>query len=114
MPSVAYELVIFVITKLENGQSLAHAGIAADARYISIAWSSASRLDRLYADPKEWREFEARHKEHYPSTPLESTHIAVRLLVPNTRRSSVSVDDSGYSVSDAARDWRTPTTPRAR
>jgi hypothetical protein len=52
---------------------------AAEARYISIAWSGAARLDRLCADPKEWREFEARHREHYLSTPLESTHIAVRL-----------------------------------
>jgi hypothetical protein len=86
-----HALIVFALTQLDSGRFLGHAGIAPSARYISIAWSGASRMDRLYAEPIEWRAYGSAVRNHLHSTPLESTHIVVRMLLPKERRTSVNV-----------------------
>ena len=81
----------FVLSDLETGRGLAHALICPDARYASIAWIGAERLDRRHVTGADWRLLELAIREKLPPTPLKSTHIVSRILLPEDRRSGIMV-----------------------
>lgn len=62
-----------------------------DAHYISIAWPGEPRLERRYADPDGWRLLEAAITEPLPSTPLDPSHVIVRVLLPSDQRHRIGV-----------------------
>jgi hypothetical protein len=47
----------FALSQLDTGRGLGHALICADARYASIAWLGAERLDRRFVELGDWRMF---------------------------------------------------------
>ena len=51
--------VIFSITDLETGRWLGRAVICVKARYASIQWRGANRIERRFGSPKQWRSVDA-------------------------------------------------------
>jgi hypothetical protein len=91
----------FTLADLATGRGLGHALICPDARYASIAWLGADRLDRRFVAPADWRTFLARLADHFPPTPFESTDI-VPILLPAERRAAVTVQYVADMPLDAA------------
>jgi hypothetical protein len=65
--------------------------VVPDAHYMSIAWSGETRLERRYADPNGWGLLERACAEQFSTSPLEPTHVIVRMLIPAGRRDAVTV-----------------------
>jgi hypothetical protein len=82
--------ITFAITDLATGRHLALALICPEARYASVAWRGAERLDRRYGTPEQWKQIEMDLQVGLPSVPLESTSWMVDVLLdPNRRRGLV-------------------------
>jgi hypothetical protein len=80
----------FVLSDLLTGRGLAYALICPEARYCSIAWFGADRLDRRFVPIGDWRSVEARIVEGLPAGPLEASHAIVRaLLAPEDRTARI-------------------------
>jgi DNA invertase Pin-like site-specific DNA recombinase len=88
---VTHTLFVFSLRDLETGRHLGLGGICPTARYCSFALVGADRPDRRHPESTDWRTFEREALSHYPATPLESAHIAVRMLVPSWHRSGTTV-----------------------
>jgi hypothetical protein len=83
--------ITFAITDLAAGRHLALALICPGARYASIAWRGAERLDRRYGTPGQWKQIEMDLKVGLPSVPLESTSWMVDVLLDANRRRALVV-----------------------
>jgi hypothetical protein len=70
----------FVITDLQVGRVLGQAVLCAEARYVSIAWRGASRLDRRFVTPMAWRSVEREVRDLIPPGPLARQSAIVRLF----------------------------------
>jgi len=81
----------FVLAALDTGRLVAHAVIATDARYCSIAWIGAGRLERRYLTGPEWLDIEREIERQLPPTPLPKTSPIVVALLDFSKRSSVAV-----------------------
>ena len=83
--------ITFVLSDLETGRGLAHALICPEARYASIGWCGAERVDRRHATGAEWQLLDLAIREKLPPTPLESSHIMSRILLADDRRRAIVV-----------------------
>jgi hypothetical protein len=81
----------FVLSDLETGRCLGHALICPDARYASVAWQGNNWLERRLASATDWNLLDLALKHGLQPTPLDRTHVAVRMLLPNEARSAVIV-----------------------
>jgi hypothetical protein len=88
---VTLRALTFALSDLATGRPLGLALICPDARYTSIAWRGAERLDRKFVPTADWKLFEFAVREHLPPTPLEASHVVSRILVPHDRRRSTVV-----------------------
>lgn len=71
---------LFVLTSIETGKLVGRALVVPEARYASIAWAGAERLDRRYAMPTGWLAVEAELVDGVPPGPLARTTAIARLL----------------------------------
>jgi hypothetical protein len=55
------------------------------ARYASIVWRGAERLDRRYATPKQWKAIALDLQLGLPSLPLDATSSMVTVLLDANR-----------------------------
>src|SRR5688500_6550398 len=53
--------------------------VAAEARYASVRFLVADRIERAFATPAEWREIEATRQLGLPTSALPSTHGVARV-----------------------------------
>jgi len=81
----------FGIASLSTGAGLGYGMICFEARYASVAWFGADRLDRRVVMRSEWRMLELALQVGIPDTPLQSTHVVPWILVAADRRASVLV-----------------------
>jgi len=81
----------FVLSDLETGRCLGHALICPDAQYASVAWQGAAWLERRVASSTDWNLLDLALKHGLQPTPLDRTHVAVRMLLPNDFRSGIVV-----------------------
>lgn len=64
--------------------------VCPDARYASVAWRGAERLDRRHATPVLWKQIDQEQELGLPPGPLKSTStFAVLFLEPDRRRSVI-------------------------
>jgi hypothetical protein len=64
--------ITFAIRDLATSRRLALALICPEARYASIAWRGAERLDRRYGTPGQWKQIELDPQVGLPSVPLDA------------------------------------------
>jgi hypothetical protein len=83
--------ITFSITDLATGRRLALALICPEARYASIAWRGADRLDRRHVTPGQWKQIELDLQLGLPSGPLEVTSWMVDVLLDAHRRRALMV-----------------------
>jgi hypothetical protein len=81
--------ITFVLSDLETGRALGQAVVAPMARYASVLWRGATRLDRRFAPLSLWKETDAALQLGLTTGPLERPWTA--LLVPPERRQSLTV-----------------------
>ncbi len=82
----------FVISDIETGRVLGLALVCPIAQYASVMWlGRAERLDRRFIELGDWRIVKRGLRMGVPPGPLESDHVAVRLLLDHPRRRSVYV-----------------------
>lgn len=72
----------FLITRLDTGALVGHALICVEARYVSVRWKDAERLDRRFAGPPTWRSVEADLGLGWSRGYVDSGSMTYRLLVP--------------------------------
>ena len=75
----------------DAGQTLGLALACHDARYLSIQWAGASRLERLHPSPAEWREIEHQIRNGLDPRPLSlETPIGAFLGIKDAERRRVA------------------------
>jgi hypothetical protein len=88
---LSHRAITFAISDLATGRRLALAVVCPEARYASIAWPGAERLDRRHATPRHWKQIELDLQLGLPSGPLDATSWMVDVLLDANRRRSLVV-----------------------
>jgi hypothetical protein len=73
--------VLFAIMHLETGRQAGTALVCPDARYASVQWVGADRLDRRLASPALWQGVIVETMPGFDAGPLERGSAIARLLV---------------------------------
>src|SRR5262245_8425465 len=107
---MSVQTLTFVLSDIETGRCVGHALIGPDARYAAIAWQGVQQIERRFVQPGDWQLLDQVLHEGFLPTPLERTHIAVRILLSPDRRDSIVVQYlAGYPLgippSDAAEEF---------
>jgi len=75
---------VFTISSLETGRTLGAAVVAPQARYASIAWRGAARIERWFLPPASWLAVERAGAEQLEAGPLPHDSPFVQALrLPN-------------------------------
>lgn len=91
MEPVTLDAVTFVLSDSQTGRVLGHALICSKARYASIAWLGSNDIDRRFANVADWQLFEFELLQQFPPTPFKSADMVARILLPEDRRRTVSI-----------------------
>jgi hypothetical protein len=83
--------ITFVLSDLDTGRTLGRALVCVNARYASIAWRGAERLDRVFVRPHEWKGIEMAIAEKLPAGALPAASPIVVALLPEDRRHSIVI-----------------------
>src|SRR5690349_17483064 len=78
--------VAFTLSDSETQRHVGHAVVCCEAKYVSVRWSHANRIDRLHLEPPLWQTVEAELMNGVPSGPLSGDGALSRVLVPTDRR----------------------------
>jgi len=71
----------FTIRLREKSQVVGQAVLCAEARYVSVWWTSPPRVDRRFATPTQWLRIINELDAKLPANPLEDTSTIVQVLV---------------------------------
>jgi len=68
------------VLSLETGQVAGMGLLCPDARYGSVLWTGATRVDRRFAQPNEWQAVQRELSETMPAAALPRTSACAALL----------------------------------
>jgi|SRR5579862_1172908 len=72
--------VTFALTSLETGRLVGFAAVCAEARYASVAWHGANRLERRHAAPAAWKAVEQEFALGLAAGPIERATVLANLV----------------------------------
>jgi hypothetical protein len=81
----------FVLTRLDTGALVGHALLCPEARYASVRWKGAERLDRRFASPPLWRSIDADLRIGWLRGYVDTGAMTYRLLVTEAQRGVVAL-----------------------
>lgn len=114
--------IVFAITALENGRPLGSAVACASARYASVLWRGEDRIDRRFAEARQWVAVEQSFADTIEPGPLPTDHAIVVALLPRTKRSghvlqylyAINVNDGPDAATDLDALLRSTIVPSLR
>lgn len=85
----------FVLTSIETGRVVGHALLCPEARYCSVRWLNAARLERRFADAATWRAvLEDLALQDWPKGYIAARSALGKLLIRDDRRGLVAIQFS--------------------
>lgn len=81
----------FVLTSLETGAMLGQALICPEARYASVRWKGADRLDRRFVPALSWKAIERELQDGWPKGLVAVGSTVFLTIVPKGHRGSLQV-----------------------
>jgi hypothetical protein len=80
---------VFILISLETGSLAGFAVVCVEARYASVAWHGADRLEQRHATVEMWKELAQEFGLGLPSGPIEKGTVLARLITGG--RSGIAV-----------------------
>jgi hypothetical protein len=88
---MTHEAIVFRLFDLRTGRVVGEAVVCAPVRYAAVRVPGGDRLSRCHASVATWQRIRAVPSLGLPSGPLEDSSAIVELLVPQSLRSSVTL-----------------------
>jgi hypothetical protein len=87
---MTHQALTFTLTS-RSGRLLGMALVCVEARYASVFWGGADRLDRLYVSPADWKAIEQHLSLGLSPSPIPHTTSALwKVLTSNSDRPTIA------------------------